>query len=176
MAVKPFENNPKMSRGGLSALFFASAADVAAVETNAAQDAVVKLVLKSGCRLVRYTFAEDSASFAESLACKEGIRHVKHRIAFELNAVTPGNSTCILGLLENNCHGFVAVAVTPDGHAFLAGYSCVYGLERPLRVESIETATKEGIAERGYERIVLASDDGDLSLPLSGGILSHLTE
>ncbi len=75
---------------------------------------------------------EDSAEWSEQLTLVDGTKRVSHRLKFRLLANHP-----IVALLRNAKSGVVAVVEMRGGVRLLAGCSSHFGLERPLRVESL---------------------------------------
>ena len=167
MALKGFERLCVKRMGGVDSLFLADAGDVESVGYDPVSGVFTSIALRAGAAFMRYDFREDSCQMSETVERCGGAVSVKHEVTF----VIPGFDAPqreATAQITGCVNGVVAIVVTSQGEAFLAGYSHSFGRERPLRLASAKNTTGIKPTDAPGSSITLSSEDTDLSCLYKG--------
>lgn len=167
--MRGFVNDEESGRyGGLSELRLVAVKDVLEVKYDKASGCFTELLLVAGASAVRYDFEEDSAFYRQMLIGTYPYEKVSHELFFRLPYLDASVVGALADLQSASPAGFVAVAVTSSGDAFLAGWSVEFGGEAPLRLLSVKADTCADYADDSYCTVELRSEDISFSKSFTG--------
>ena len=158
MALSGYRKECRKTSGGIEWIALIEVAAVQGVVYDAVNDYYIGLAVKTGAGFSRYGFAEDKASYVETVTISKGQAVVKHELDFTLRGMNDSTRKSIEELVAEGKR-VVVLFRTQQRETYLAGYSEKFGTERSLRMEKVSGTTGQTPAEGSEEKVRFVATD-----------------
>lgn len=157
MALTGFDDGYR-GRGGVCAVRLMDCRDVEGVESNPADGSCSLAGVAAGAGSAEYRFAEDSAVYTEQLRSTTHGVEVEHKLVLRLDGLSRASRKSLAELAAAP-RGVVAVVSLRCGEDLLVGWSPLFELSRPLRLDSASSLSGGSIKQLPGRSLTLVSVD-----------------
>lgn len=156
--------------GGVVSVHLVPVQSVKEVTLDTTKKAVTAITLEAGAKFVEYEFGEDTCEFRENGTFENNAYSVEQALQFKLTAMNEESRTAVEEIAEASYCGLLGVVRLPNGEARVMGYSEIYNLRRPVRLQSAEGTTGQAFTDEHGEDVTVGSIQPSKALSFTGDV------
>lgn len=157
--------------GGLIRIYLANAADITSFTLNASTGEYTAATMVSGKVFYKFDFRQDTGERRETAQISEqGALSVDHFVEMYIEDLTQESRNRMQDIADASTCGMVAIVEDANARKWVVGYNENFGIERPLRLQTMEGASGKAFTDPNGETVTLTSRDAEKDRTFTGTV------
>jgi hypothetical protein len=154
--------------GGLSRIWLTDVDNVSSFTLSGGEYTAATMV--SSAVFYLFEFEQDTAAMRNNASRENYSTVVSHELEFYLTKLNTTQRNALQDIIDSSTCGMIAIAETANTEKWVLGYSENHTVNRPLKLQSIESTTGAAFTDANGSTVILAGSDTEMPRVFTGTV------